>query len=143
MTTGPLVWKMRRRLVEQVLAEGAEVGAAVVHGGIVDGAQHAVGHVGRAGDLQEVPAGVVVWGHGRSLKTERRRTSDTRHISGGCYPGAGRGGRMGSMIKAAASPSVPPISVSQARAVKVEIVVSPDSSKVTIRVKAKAPQAMS
>ena len=40
-----------------VLADGGELGAAVIDGGKVDRAQHAIGDVGRSGDLQEVTAG--------------------------------------------------------------------------------------
>ncbi len=46
-----------RRLARICLPKRAEIGAAMVHGGIVDRAQHAVRHVGRAGDLQEMPPG--------------------------------------------------------------------------------------
>ena len=42
---------------ENARAEMAEIGAAVVHGGVVHGAQDAIGHVGGAGDLEEVAAG--------------------------------------------------------------------------------------
>jgi hypothetical protein len=44
-------------LLQQLLAEQAEIRAAMVHGRVVHGAQHAVGHVGRPGDLQEMAAG--------------------------------------------------------------------------------------
>ena len=40
-------------------SHAAEIGAAMVDGRVVDRAQHAVRHVGRAGDLQEMPAGVI------------------------------------------------------------------------------------
>ena len=42
---------------EHFLADRAELRAAVVHRREIDRAQHAVGHVGRSGDLQEVAAG--------------------------------------------------------------------------------------
>ncbi|MNR09536.1 hypothetical protein D3C85_1257410 [compost metagenome] len=41
---------------QHLLAELLELGAAVVDGGVVHRAQHAVGHVGRTRDLQEMPA---------------------------------------------------------------------------------------
>ena len=44
---------------EDFLADGAELRAAVVHRRKIDRAQHAIGHVGRARDLQEVAAGAT------------------------------------------------------------------------------------
>src|SRR5207302_1742091 len=50
---------------ERLLAERAELGTAVVDGRQIDRAQHAIGHVRRPGDLQEVTAGAPAgtWGH--------------------------------------------------------------------------------
>src|SRR5258708_28142410 len=50
---------------DHALPQLGEVGAAVVHGRKVDRAQHPVGHVGGAGNLQEVAAGAA--GHARIL----------------------------------------------------------------------------
>ena len=41
------------------MPSSAELRAAMVDGRAVDRAQHAIGHVGGARDLQEMPAGVV------------------------------------------------------------------------------------
>src|SRR5829696_5543691 len=41
---------------EHFLADDAELGTAMVHGRKVDRAQHAIGHIGRSRDLQEVAA---------------------------------------------------------------------------------------
>ena len=49
----------------------------------------------------------------------------------------------GAMNFAAATPSAPPINVSQPRAASTDTVVSPLMAKVTIRVNAYAPHAMS
>ena len=61
MTTGWRVWKMRCMPAEHLLAEGRELGAAVVDGGQAHRPQDAVGHRARARDLQEMAAaGVLV-----------------------------------------------------------------------------------
>ena len=52
------------QLGEQVAAEAAEIGAAMIHRRVVDRPQHPVGHVGGTGDLQEMAAGM---GHGAGL----------------------------------------------------------------------------
>ncbi len=57
MTTGWRVLKMRRHAREDLLAEGLELGPAVVDGGTVDGAKDAVRDVGRSRDLQEMATG--------------------------------------------------------------------------------------
>ena len=59
MTTGFLVWKIVRMPVEDALRHRLELGAAMIHRRHVHGAQHAVGHVGRSRNLQEMPAGFV------------------------------------------------------------------------------------
>jgi hypothetical protein len=43
--------------LEDLLAERLELRAAMIDGRTVDRAQDAIGHVGRAGDLQEMSAG--------------------------------------------------------------------------------------
>ena len=67
----PRVWKIARRLVEDLQPQPAEVGTAMVDRRVVDGAQHPVRHVGGAGDLQEMPAGVVLR-HGASWRGTHR-----------------------------------------------------------------------
>ena len=57
----PLGLEHAAQLGEQVAAKAAEIGAAMIHRRIVDRPQHPVGHVGGAGDLQKVAAGM---GHG-------------------------------------------------------------------------------
>ena len=67
-------------LLEQLRGEFAEIGAAMVHGGIVHGAQDAVGHRRGAGDLQVMPAGDALGfeiGH-RSFSCAARLCRDCR-----------------------------------------------------------------
>ena len=51
-------------------AELAELRSAVIHGGVVDGAQDAVGHIGRSGYLQEMTT--TVEGHGGVPRVQER-----------------------------------------------------------------------
>ena len=53
MTTGPEVLKTRLQPVEDFAPERGELGAAMIDGRLRDRAQHAIGHVGRTGNLQE------------------------------------------------------------------------------------------
>ncbi len=56
MMTGCSVWKISRISDEDLPPEPAELGATMVHHGAADRAQDAIGHVARAGDMQEVPS---------------------------------------------------------------------------------------
>ena len=57
MTTWPAVWKTALHARQHLLAERAELRAAVVHGREVDGAQDPVGDVGRVRDLEKMASG--------------------------------------------------------------------------------------
>ena len=57
MTTGPLGAEDPPHPGQHRAAEVGEAGAAMVDRRLGDRAQHAVGHVGGPGDLQEMPAG--------------------------------------------------------------------------------------
>ena len=56
ITTGPEVWKMRFKPVEHLAAERGELGAPMIDRRLRHRAQHAIGHVGRTRDLEEVTA---------------------------------------------------------------------------------------
>jgi hypothetical protein len=60
----PLGAEHRLQTLQHLAAQAAEIGAAMVHGRPVDGAQHPVGHVARPRDLEEMAAGLVL-GHGK------------------------------------------------------------------------------
>ena len=60
--TGPLVWKIFWQPAKTCLAEFGELGAAVVDDRHIHGAEHAVRHRARAGNLQEMAS--LVLGHG-------------------------------------------------------------------------------
>ena len=68
MTTGPSALEDRPHPLQHAPAECGEGLAAMVDGRHVDGAQHPVRHVGRAGDLQEVASGVCAWDSGDYLR---------------------------------------------------------------------------
>ena len=65
MTTGLLGLEDRLHAVEHFLAQLGEFRPAVIDGRRVHRAQHAVGHVRRTGDLQEVTSGIArgILGH--------------------------------------------------------------------------------
>ena len=67
----PLGLEDRPQVGEDLQPQPAEIGAAMVDRRAVDGAQHPVRHVGGAGDLQEMPAGVVLR-HGASWRGTHR-----------------------------------------------------------------------
>ncbi|GFN28209.1 hypothetical protein ADE_39070 [Achromobacter denitrificans] len=60
ITTGPRVVEHLPDAFQHRQPQRAEYRAAVVDGGLVDGAQDAVGHVGGPRNLQEMPAGRMV-----------------------------------------------------------------------------------
>ena len=59
ITTGPDGLEDGFRPVEHLAAERRELGAAMIDRRLRHRAQHAIGHVGRTGNLQEVAAGSV------------------------------------------------------------------------------------
>ena len=67
----PLGLEDRPQVGEDLHPQPAEIGTAMVDRRAVDGAQHPVRHVGGAGDLQEMPAGVVLR-HGASWRGAHR-----------------------------------------------------------------------
>ena len=55
MTTGDEVWKTLLQPVEHLLREHGELRTAMIDRRLRDRAQHAVGHVGRPGNLKKMP----------------------------------------------------------------------------------------
>ena len=80
MTTGPEVLKTRLQAGEHLAGERRELGAAMIDRRLRHRAQHAIGRIGRAGNLQEVAAGLYTTGdRNQSRSREVRGTEVPRY----------------------------------------------------------------